>query len=133
MWAVQPLSKLAVNNAGGSIMGKQIYRRIDPPDVQGICLKCGKNKQVSIGNGRYAPLCTTCRGRTGHGKRPDRRLICDRCGFVARHLCQIDIHHKDRNRKNNVSDNLENICANCHRLEHSLEFTINKKMGPPNW
>lgn len=54
-------------------------------------------------------------------KSPYRLVVsptCVRCGFVAEDLCQIDIHHKDGNHKNNSSENLENICSNCHRLVH---------------
>ena len=48
----------------------------------------------------------------------DKPLICERCGFKAKAYSQIDCHHKDHNHKNNDPDNLEWICANCHRLEH---------------
>ncbi len=41
---------------------------------------------------------------------------CERCGFLDVRILQI--HHKDRNRKNNVRQNLEVLCPNCHMLEH---------------
>lgn len=44
--------------------------------------------------------------------------ICQKCGFIAVHTCQIDVHHIDRNHKNNSCVNLISLCANCHRLEH---------------
>jgi hypothetical protein len=41
---------------------------------------------------------------------------CARCGFNdARALV---VHHKDRNRLNNVIGNLECLCCNCHSVEH---------------
>lgn len=45
------------------------------------------------------------------------KSVCERCGFVALHPCQLDIHHKDVDRTNNVESNLETLCSNCHRLE----------------
>ena len=39
---------------------------------------------------------------------------CERCDSV-KHLC---VHHKDRDRHNNVDANLETLCKRCHQLEH---------------
>lgn len=41
---------------------------------------------------------------------------CARCSFDDIRILQL--HHKDRNRRNNQRDNLEVICPNCHALEH---------------
>lgn len=44
---------------------------------------------------------------------------CNRCGY-----CKIpeilEVHHKDRNRQNNYSTNLEVLCSTCHNEEHFL-------------
>lgn len=45
-----------------------------------------------------------------------RTIICERCGFKETGILQV--HHKDRNRKNNKKENIEIICPNCHTLEH---------------
>lgn len=53
-------------------------------------------------------------------KRPyikHKKLCCEMCGFIPTHPCQLDIHHIDGNHFNNVEDNLQTLCANCHRLE----------------
>jgi 5-methylcytosine-specific restriction endonuclease McrA len=42
---------------------------------------------------------------------------CVKCGFVAENLCQLDIDHKDENHENNSLENLQVLCANCHRLK----------------
>ena len=49
-----------------------------------------------------------------------RRLppICNRCGY-DKHPEILEVHHKDRNRKNNALENLERVCPNCHTLEHN--------------
>lgn len=45
------------------------------------------------------------------------RGSCEGCGWSVAPLL-LTIHHKDRNRKNNVVENLQLLCWNCHLLEH---------------
>jgi len=44
---------------------------------------------------------------------------CERCGYNKSKILQV--HHKDRNPKNNDFKNLEIICPNCHSEDHHLE------------
>lgn len=44
---------------------------------------------------------------------------CERCNYKKYEILQV--HHKDRNRKNNDLKNLELLCPNCHAEEHYLE------------
>jgi hypothetical protein len=41
---------------------------------------------------------------------------CQRCGFD--NILALEVHHKDEDRANNDINNLEVLCANCHRIEH---------------
>lgn len=41
---------------------------------------------------------------------------CERCGYSDARA--LDLHHVDRDRKNNVRENLELLCKNCHAIEH---------------
>ncbi len=41
---------------------------------------------------------------------------CERCGYNKPEILQV--HHKDRDRKNNEFENLELVCPNCHAEEH---------------
>lgn len=45
------------------------------------------------------------------------KLFCIRCGYDE-FECGVDIHHKDNNYKNNLSENLVSLCAPCHRALH---------------
>lgn len=45
---------------------------------------------------------------------------CDRCGYEE-HPEILQIHHKDRNRDNNLPKNLEVLCPNCHLYEHFIK------------
>ncbi len=42
---------------------------------------------------------------------------CNRCGYDEC-IGILKVHHRDRNRHNNVPENLEILCPNCHELEH---------------
>ena len=42
---------------------------------------------------------------------------CDRCGFMPEHEGQLDVDHIDGNHNNNDPNNLQTLCANCHRLK----------------
>ena len=45
---------------------------------------------------------------------------CEFCNFIPIDLCQLDVDHIDGNHKNNNIENLQTLCANCHRLKTKL-------------
>jgi 5-methylcytosine-specific restriction endonuclease McrA len=45
---------------------------------------------------------------------------CEKCGFIPEHKCQLDVDHIDGNHNNNNPENLQTLCANCHRLKTFL-------------
>lgn len=49
----------------------------------------------------------------------ERGKKCERCGYDKYEILQV--HHIDRNTKNNDLKNLQLICPNCHYEEHFLE------------
>jgi hypothetical protein len=54
-----------------------------------------------------------------HGKtRAQMSDACERCGFEPEIEQQLEIHHKDQNPGNNIPENLQTLCANCHRFVH---------------
>lgn len=68
----------------------------------------------SIQPGHYGP---------GNGKRwyrskalRDYGKVCQRCAYDD-YEEMLDVHHKDGNRENNKSENLEVLCVWCHGLE----------------
>ena len=52
-----------------------------------------------------------------HSYRKYKKDICQACGFVPKHPTQLDVDHIDGNHSNNSLDNLQTLCANCHRLK----------------
>ncbi len=49
------------------------------------------------------------------------KMVCESCGYKAPHPNFIDGHHRDGDRKNNHSSNIQSLCSNCHRNEHLPE------------
>ncbi len=49
----------------------------------------------------------------------ERGRKCEKCDYSKYQI--LEVHHKNRNRKNNELENLELICPNCHAEEHLLE------------
>mgnify|MGYP001606307730 CR=1 FL=1 len=49
-------------------------------------------------------------------KQQYKQKQCEVCGFLPKVPSQLDINHRDGNRKNNTVENYQTVCANCHRL-----------------
>ena len=87
------------------------------------CEKC----EVPL-EGRRRKWCSTCariiaRENASHYKRLNfrgytefKKDSCARCGFVGVSSVQFDIHHRDGDGLNDNPENLQTLCANCHRL-----------------
>ena len=93
------------------------------------CSKPAKPKGKSVlGVQTFAKYCNQHYTVYYHKKyRLYKKQHCEMCGFVAKHQCQLDVDHKDGNRKNNAEDNLQTLCANCHRLKTHLHNDYIKK------
>ena len=108
-----------------------------------ICVNCGTNKAQ---DGRF---CHSCRNesrkdyykeryeknggykwhRTKVKEFKIRQLLlersdgcCESCGW-SKAIEVLQIHHKDRDKKNNSLENLEFLCPTCHLYHHFLENT----------
>lgn len=98
------------------------------------CKDCGKPAETKgQKNGRiiYRNICATCRSqekRSGFNYGRYKKHFCEFCGFKPVHSCQLDVDHIDGNRKNNDVENLQTLCANCHRLKTHLTGTQNEQM-----
>ena len=96
--------------------------------TQGICTECGVCRQMSKGKrgGKtiYMALCCAChKQRYSMGKYSYTAVkgdSCELCGFTAAHPCQLDVDHVNGNHSDDSSDNLQTLCANCHRLKTNL-------------
>jgi len=79
------------------------------------CSMAWKNSVLKSGNNHYlwAGGSATYRVRL---MRKGGKIICSRCGIEDVRV--LDAHHKDSDRQNNVVENLEWLCKNCHFLAH---------------
>lgn len=107
-------------------------KKLEPSNVQGVCVVCNMNPQRSKGKGLFKPICRSCERKrhpsSAEAKRRKRlkdrgnyarhkKETCEACGFIPAHPCQLDIDHIDGNHSNNDISNLQTLCANCHRLK----------------
>jgi 5-methylcytosine-specific restriction endonuclease McrA len=44
--------------------------------------------------------------------------LCERCWAKSKYVAARLVHHKDRDELNNLMENLESLCVECHNLEH---------------
>ena len=84
--------------------------------VRGVC-QCGNLQEFEGYNKHkqrvYRLLCSKCHTFGKRTKKPH----CENCGFVALHPCQLDVDHIDGNKRNHTEENMQTLCANCHRLK----------------
>jgi hypothetical protein len=79
--------------------------------LRGECLSCMKKRHSGLRDGTDE-------------YRAYKKDYCEMCGFTG-HRCQLDVNHIDANHKNNDPENLETLCANCHRL---VTFIVQRKI-----
>ena len=72
------------------------------------------------GTHSYLPYCHHCYCKD-RPHRIHKKDHCELCGFKALHRCQLDVDHKDGNRKNNDPLNLQTLCRNCHSYKTQVQ------------
>jgi len=55
--------------------------------------------------------------KESHPYKKHKKDFCECCGFIAVNACQLDVDHINGNHQDNSPDNLQTLCANCHRLK----------------
>lgn len=69
--------------------------------------------------------CNNCQKMYEHGHKrfmakphkQFKKTRCERCGFLPEHVSQLDVDHKNGNHFDDSPENLQTLCANCHRLK----------------
>lgn len=109
---------------------------------EGSCVVCGKNILASLHKKTCSRSCSNIHrtgiqykiGRPKDNARTQRYIKisllekrgykCERCGYNKSEILQV--HHRNRNRKDNRLENLEIICPNCHYNEHRVRETTRR-------
>ena len=114
-------------------------KRSSARPLNATCALCGKSFRKSPSKLKELNFC--CRSHKDKAQRLQHRIleiphysdgafveyrklalehygeVCQRCGYNI-HAMALDVHYKDRNRRNNDLSNLEVVCRNCHAIEH---------------
>lgn len=95
--------------------------RKDKKFCSASCYKKHGKKFLSHSRGNKTALQ---KKRDEHNRpyRKFKKLCCEICMFVPEHPCQLDVDHKDGNHFNNEEENLQTLCANCHRLKTAKQL-----------
>lgn len=104
-------------------MGKHIHRLSDKDfDARtAVCSNCGPVVLQIIGNSYQCQIAYRSLRAQYKKDRSGRPLKakedhCERCGFEGL-PCQLDRDHIDGDRTNHEPENIQTLCANCHRLK----------------
>ena len=110
-----------------SVMRKErhLLTGINPEEKTGVCCIDGLVSITPTGtykeDGSIYWRCAPQKNWLSHvSKRPyivHKKSQCELCGFVPENPVQLDVDHVDGNNANNNPDNLQTLCANCHRLK----------------
>lgn len=85
------------------------------------CLNCGKDFILTRKDRKYCKRSCKEKHKGIFKYKAIKKSTCDFCGFIPVDKCQLDVDHIDGNHLNNSLDNLQTLCANCHRLKSKLE------------
>jgi 5-methylcytosine-specific restriction endonuclease McrA len=92
----------------------------------GLFFCCREHKDISQ---RLGGLKEIMPKHFGNGKGSYRTIAfrslpnyCSKCNYST-YSEILEVHHKDTNRNNNLIENLEILCPNCHMEKHFLEKT----------
>ncbi len=106
----------------------EVRRPVDASEHPATCQQCGKDfviRRSPFGGYRGRKYCSdecrhqsqiTSRVHVSRNILKARKSCCELCGLVEPEI--LEVHHIDRNRRNNRDDNLLLICPNCHRKIH---------------
>ena len=88
---------------------------------------CSQSCSASLRWDGYRPRWTN--GLRGKYQRAGLLERCEWCGYSA-HPEILELHHKDRDKKNNKRKNIAVLCPNCHKIEHYRLRDASKEQGP---
>ena len=115
-------------------MGKWVHR-IDGADHEAgtvLCRNCGVVKGYRSDHSKYGLQCSNAvykkkNPTSGWGYWRRTKLLkknyceAEGCASVIVDPCQLELDHIDGDYQNNDPENIQTLCANCHRLKSKRE------------
>jgi len=104
-------------------MDKHLLTDIDTDLLIGWCsicqnlVKIRKSKVNKISGEIYWVCYNRYRDSNNRYSKPWRLHkgdVCEECGFVPKHSCQLAVDHIDGDKANNTPENYQTLCHNCH-------------------
>ena len=110
-------------------MGKWVHKltNLNLEQKTATCAECGDVRIRTGGKDKRGNIIYRC--RVAHKNQEHLRVspwkafresTCSKCGFVPENICQLDVDHINGNKLDNSPENLQTLCANCHRLKTYL-------------
>jgi len=65
---------------------------------------------------KYCSSCSKAAYNPKFGFALFKKNHCEKCNFIPKDSCQLDLIYKDGNIKNKEKSNIKTLCANCSRL-----------------
>ena len=94
-----------------------------------MCEECGVRPKGRAGyyttedgerHPRFRGRCNQCHRARKVPWLRYRKDECEGCGYRPYFIGSLDVHHRDGDKNNNEPDNLETLCATCHREIHAI-------------
>lgn len=88
-----------------------------------ICIYCGKEYEIQKSRENKTKYCgRSCKAKAEKpryidGRATYRKFLKTNCEDCKSKI-KLQIHHKDKNRKNNNINNLITLCSKCHKKYH---------------
>lgn len=76
----------------------------------------GKSKHGFTKWHKYCSSCAKAHYNKKNGHLLNKKQKCEKCNFIPKDKCQLDIVFLDGNRDNKDKKNIKTYCANCSRL-----------------
>jgi len=93
-----------------------ILKQKDTQNKIGLCAYCGPI-QIIWKKDRWICYTVYRRWKKEHVYTKYKKEFCEKCPFIPAHPSQLDVDHIDGNHSNHNPENLQTLCANCHRLK----------------
>lgn len=120
---IEKFALINVPNVECAYCKKMFYKAPSKKKISrsGLYFCCREHKDISQRIGGIKELQLPHYGTANRTYREvafrNKQQKCERCNY-SKIVEVLEVHHKDRNRENNIIENLEILCPTCHMEDH---------------